>query len=111
MSDNVVPTPAGPPAPPSLARAAAVYSGLRLALFVGLASVLVVSGVPVFGALVGALLGSLVGSLVLLRRQRDQLGEALLARRERSAARRAEEARVREHVEQVRRGQALPPQA
>lgn len=97
------------PAVPPLGRALAVYTGLRLALFAGLAAVLVLAGMALLPALVVALLGSSVGSVALLRRQRDQLAAALLARRDRAAARRVEEARVREHVERVRRGEAGPP--
>jgi flagellar biosynthesis component FlhA len=112
VSDNgpLPTTPGERPAPP-LGRAVGVYTGLRLVLFVGLAAVLVLAGVPVFPALVGALLGSMLGSLALLRRQRDDLAAALLARRDRSAARRAHEERVREHVQRTRRGQEQPPSA
>jgi flagellar biosynthesis component FlhA len=106
-----LPTTSGEHPTPPLGRAVAVYTGLRLALFVGLAAVLVLAGVPVFPAVVGALLGSMLGSVALLRRQRDDLAAALLARRDRSAARRAHEERVREHVERSRRGQAQPPSA
>ena len=112
MSDSGTPSSApGQRPPPSLGRAVAVYTGLRLALFAGLAAVLVLAGVPVFLALAGGLLASMVGSVVVLRRQRDDLAAALLARRDRSRAQRVQEQRVREHVERVRRGQAPPPPA
>lgn len=112
MSDSGTPStaPVERPTPP-LGRAVAVYTGLRLALFGGLAAVLVLAGVPVFPALVGGLLASMLGSVVVLRRQRDDLAAALLARRDRSTAQRVQEQRVREHVERARRGQARPPSA
>jgi xanthosine utilization system XapX-like protein len=95
-------------AAPSLARAALVYSGLRLGLLVGLLALLLLVGVPALPAAVTALVGSAVGSLVLLRRQRDALTAALLARRERAQARRAHEQRVRDHVLQVRQDGSRP---
>ena len=90
---------------PTLVRAGLVYTALRLALLAAAAAVLLLAGLPLPAALLGGLLASLVGSLLLLRRQRDDLAQALQARRARSLARRADEQRVRDHVEQVRRAQ------
>ena len=90
---------------PTLLRAGLVFTALRLVLFAGAAAVLLLAGLPLVPALLGGLLASLVGSLLLLRRQREDLAQALLARRARALARRAGEQRVRDHVEQVRRAQ------
>jgi phosphate/sulfate permease len=82
--------PATPATPPSAGRVVLLYTTLRLLLFVALWLVLVLLGAsPVAGALVAAVLTSLL-SLVLLRKQRDQVSAAVLARHERKRLEREE---------------------
>jgi hypothetical protein len=75
---------------PSAGRLVLLYSTLRLLLFLGLWLVLVLLGARALaGALVAAVLASLL-SLVLLRKQRDQVSAAVLARHERKRLEREE---------------------
>lgn len=78
--------------PGRVGRAAALYTGLRLLAFVLCVVALGLIGFRGLLAILAALLLSSLLSLVLLRRQRDDLTAALLARREQ---REAEHARVR----------------
>ena len=90
-------TPAAAPAGPGVAKAFAIYTGLRALLFVGVLAVLVLAGVSLLPALVGALLLSSIGSLFVLRGPRDVATAALAARHER---RQAEHARLRGMLDQ-----------
>jgi hypothetical protein len=69
-----------------------VYTGLRIAAFVGCYLLLVLVGLRGLLAIAAALLLSSLASLVLLTRQRDAVAEALQARR---GDRAAEQARLR----------------
>ena len=84
-------------AQPSVLRTYLVYTGLRLAVFVGTAAVLfLVVRINGFPLLLAALLVSSIASLFLLRRQRD----ALVRAQERKAlARRAEKERLRARLD------------
>ena len=84
-------------AQPSVRRTYLVYTGLRLAVFVGTAAVLfLVVRINGFPLLLAALLVSSIASLFLLRRQRD----ALVRAQERKAlARRAEKERLRAQLD------------
>lgn len=73
-----------------------VYTLLRLLMLVGLFAVLRLVSVRVFPAFVIALLVSSVASLFLLRRQRDALTAAAIARRD---AKDAEKERLRARLE------------
>jgi flagellar biosynthesis component FlhA len=98
-----------PPAP-SVGRTAALYTAMRVGLFVVVLLLLMAVGLPSFPALLLALLISLVGSVFVLRRQREELARALEGRAQRSQARRRHEQEVRDHVEAQRRaGGAQPP--
>ncbi len=75
-----------------MARTFAVYTGLRVLLFVGSYGVLLVLGLPGLPALAFAFLLSGVLSLLLLRRPRDRFVVALEQRR---AAKVEEQERLR----------------
>ena len=85
-------------APPSVLRTYLVYTGLRLAVFVGTAAILfLVVRINGFPLLLAALLVSSIASLFLLRRQRDALVQA----QERKAmTRRAEKERLRARLDE-----------
>lgn len=76
----------------SVARAAAVYTGLRMLAFVVCVVVLGLLGLRGLIGIAAALLVSSAIGLFVLRRQRDQLTAALQAR---SAAREQERSRLR----------------
>jgi hypothetical protein len=67
-------------APPSAGRAFLVYTGLRVALFLVSYVLLLAIGLTGFLALGAAVLVSAVLSIVLLRRQREALTSASVAR-------------------------------
>ena len=85
-------------ATPSVLRTYLVYTGLRLAVFVGTAAaiffVVRINGLPL---LLAALLVSSIASLFLLRRQRDAL---VLAQERKGEARRAEKERLRARLDE-----------
>lgn len=84
-----------PPSGPSATRAWLVYTGLRLAIFVGVAFALILFRVATFPTLFIALLVSSVLSLFLLRSQRDRVVAAQERRVEqRRAAKATERARL-----------------
>jgi hypothetical protein len=85
-------------AAPSVLRAYLVYTGLRLAVFVGTAAALfLVVRINGFVLLLAALLVSSIASLFLLRRQRDAL---VLAQERKGEAKRAEKERLRARLDQ-----------
>jgi hypothetical protein len=85
-------------APPSVLRTYLVYTGLRLAVFVGTAAALfLVVRINGFPLLLAALLVSSIASLFLLRRQRDAL---VLAQERKGEAKRAEKERLRARLDQ-----------
>ena len=69
-----------------MVRPVAVYTLLRLALFVGSLGVVTLLGVQGFVAVVVALVLSAVLSAILLKRQRDAIAEVAAARQARRAA-------------------------
>ena len=78
-------------------RPVAVYTLLRIALFVGSLGVVSLLGVRGFVAVVGALVLSAVLSAVLLKRQRDAIAEVAASRRvERAAEKQRLQARLRD---------------
>ncbi len=78
-------------------RPVVVYTLLRFVLFCGAYGVLLVAGVRNLLAIVGALVLSALGSVVLLRRQRDAIGAAAMARRDASLSERERlQARLRD---------------
>ena len=80
-----------------MVRPVAVYTLLRVALFVGSLGVVSLLGVRGFVAVVGALVLSAVLSAVLLKRQRDAIAEVAAARRaERAAEKERLQARLRD---------------
>ncbi|MCW2621516.1 MAG: hypothetical protein JWL64_1118 [Frankiales bacterium] len=78
--------------PRSLGRTLAIYSGLRLALFVGFFGVCLVFRLHTPLAIVVALVASAVAGALLLREQRDQLTAAF---QERTVRRQADRDRRR----------------
>jgi hypothetical protein len=76
-----------PPAYPGAMRPVAVYSALRLGLFIAALLVLRLVGVGGLPSLVLALVVSMLLSFVVLRRQRDAVTLALMDRHERRRTR------------------------
>jgi hypothetical protein len=84
MSDPLAPG----PAPMSTGRAVALYTALRLLVFLLCWAVFLVLGLSGLLAAAAAVLASSLVSLVVLRPQRAALNRAALARAERKAAER-----------------------
>ena len=78
---------------PSTGRALAVYTGLRVVLFLVAYVVLLLLGMTGFFALGAAVLASALLSLVLLRPQREALAKASVARADAKRAEREERRR------------------
>ena len=87
------------PRPPSLARAFALYTGLRALAFVGSYGLLLVLGLRGFTPIVGALLVSSLVALAFLRPQRALVADALAARADRK---REERERLRSLLDESR---------
>lgn len=62
-------------------RSLAAYTGLRIVLFAGVFGVCLVAGLETPISIVISFFVSALASFVLLRRQRDQLTDGLMARR------------------------------
>lgn len=83
---------------PSVGKAWLVYTGLRMAVFLGTAAALFLAlRLNGFPLLLVALLVSSVASLFLLRRQRDAL---VLAQETKGRERREQKARLRERLDE-----------
>lgn len=91
------------PRTPTVGRALAVYSLLRLALLLVSYAVLVAVGLEGLPAVGGAVLASAVLSLVLLRRQREAFTSASVARADQ---RRADKADRRARLDEAGSGPA-----
>lgn len=83
---------AHPAAGPSVGRAALLYTGARVLLFLGAFGLLLVVGADGLPAVFFALVASSLLSVVLLKGLRDRLGVALAARAE---AKKADRERLR----------------
>lgn len=74
---------------PAVPKSIVAYTALRIVLFAGVFGVCLVAGLETPISLVIGFLASSIMSFVVLRRQRDQLTDGLIARREAKLAAKA----------------------